>query len=236
MSSYLQHSAGRLIQRRLQRRTASTLRARIDALRQRLARQRPAGALGRRTSGRISPMERVMLRSAVHLNRSFFAQVNLQALLAAGIHRHTDRVETALLRVREPPLPAMRQVDRMLVTQRVLRELLVQRPTMVAAPAARPRAAMVTRVQQRNVFPQVQLTMVRSLPAAATTARAASDAHRSRRSRCAADAGSCPWRSRRGGAAAVAAAGVVAPDRPRDPPARPARAVLAGTHRPRVMP
>ena len=163
MSINLHHPAGRLIQRRLQRLLRPTLRVRIDALRTRLA------------PGRITPVERVMLRSAIHVNRSFTAHVSLQALLSAGAMRHTHRVETLQLREGAAAVPALRQLERVLVTQRVLHERLVQRLTASTPHAAPPRTALVTRVEQRHVFPRVQLTLVRAQPAVPSAAGVAPD-------------------------------------------------------------
>jgi hypothetical protein len=61
--------------------------------------------------------------------------------------------------------------ERLLQTRHVLRERLVERlrtETIARAPAAT--AAHVMRVEQRNVYPRVQLTLVRSQPAAAAAA------------------------------------------------------------------
>jgi hypothetical protein len=176
MSIHLPYPAGKLIQRRLQRLLRSTLRARIDALRTRLARHAMPRRDGlRRVPVRITPMERVMLRSATHLNRSFAAHVSLQALLSAGIARHTHRVETLQTRERAAQVHAPRHIERVLVTQRVPLERLVQRLTASTRQAALPRAAMVTRVEQHHVFPRVQLTLVRVLPAAPSAARVPAD-------------------------------------------------------------
>jgi hypothetical protein len=161
MSIVLHHSTRRLIQRRLQR----------------LSRPRLLDRFARRTvPGRVTPMERVMLRSSIHVNRSFEAYVNLQALLSAGTTRHTDRVETMHLRERAVSLPALRQLERVLVTQRVLHERLIQRLTVSTSHAAPPRVAMLTRVEHRNVFPRVQLTLVRTQAAVASAPRVAPDA------------------------------------------------------------
>lgn len=187
MTINLHHRAGRLIRRRLQRLSRSALRERIDALRMRLARHGlPGRAAHRRTPGRFTPIERVMRRPALHLSRAFTAHVSLQALLSAGITRHMQRVEVRPLRGRDVPVHTLRQRERMTVTQRLLRERvtatqrvlqerLLQRLTRVAANAAAPRAAVVTRVEQRSVFPPVQLTMVRMQPALPPAARVAAE-------------------------------------------------------------
>lgn len=170
----LHHPAGPLIQRRLQRLPCSTLRGRIDGLRARLARHGlPERAGVRRTPGRITPLERVMLRSAaVHLQRSFAAHVSLQAFLSAGIARHTHNIRTLRTLERTALVPAPRLLEkRVRMTQRVLHERLVQRLAASPPQRALPRAAMVTRVEQRHVFPRVQSTLVRAQPSVPPAAR-----------------------------------------------------------------
>lgn len=164
--------AGRLLQRRLQRRYRSALRSRINALRLRLARHGlPGRPAHRRTPGRFTAIERVMRRIAVHLNRAFTAHVKLQALLSSGTTPHTQRVEVRPSRGRDVPVHTLRQRERITVTQRLLHERLVQRLTRAAANAAAPRTAVVTRLEQRSALPRVQLTMVRGQPAMPPVAR-----------------------------------------------------------------
>ena len=152
----------------------SALRDRIEALRIRLARRRLAArTLRQRVAGRVSPLERVMRRTAIHASRAYTAHVRLQVLLAGVTMRHTERVETRQLRDVEVPVHPLRQHDRTRVTERVLHQRLLERLARTQAPAAAPRLSFVTRVEQRHAAPRIQLTMVKALAPAAPAASAA---------------------------------------------------------------
>lgn len=167
----------RRVQQRRQRAARSTLRDRIEVLRIRLARRRLAArTLHQRVAGRVSPLERVMRRTAIHTSRAYTAHVRLQALLGGVTMRHTERVETRQLREVEVPVHTLRQHDRTRVTERVLHQRLLERLARTQAPAAAPRLSFVTRVEQRHAAPRIQLTMVKAQAPAAPAASAASAA------------------------------------------------------------
>lgn len=159
---------------RRQRAARSTLRDRIEALWIRLARRRLAArTLRQRVAGRVSPLERVMRRTAIHASRAYTAHVRLQVLLGGVTMRHTERLETRQLRDVEAPVHPLRQNDRTRVTERVLHQRLLERLARTQAPAAAPRLSFVTRVEQRHAAPRIQLTMVKALAPAAPAASAA---------------------------------------------------------------
>jgi hypothetical protein len=166
MTIDLHHHSRLVLQRRLKSLSRSALRARLDALRLRLGRYGLPGAGHRRTAGRFTAIERVMRRAALHQSRAFTAHVNLQALLSAGITRHTQRLELRSLRGPGFAMPARPRHERLTLLQRVLHQRLLQRIIRPAAPATTPtpRAPVVTRAQQRSAWPRPQLTMVRTQP------------------------------------------------------------------------
>jgi hypothetical protein len=128
----------------------------------------------------MSALERVMRRATVHTSYAFSAQLRLQALLSAGIIRHTERVDVRPSRTLAVPVHGMRQPLRVLVTQRVLHQRLVERLTRTAAAeatGASPRVGVVTRVDRRQAASRIEMAMVRAqapaAKAAATIAEAA---------------------------------------------------------------
>jgi hypothetical protein len=127
----------------------------------------------RRVAGCVTAIERVMRRSAVQLHRAFTAHVRLQALRAAGVTQHVHRTEVRQLPGLPVPVHTIRQQQRILVTQRLLRQRLVERRvTRTEAAAAAPRLSFVTRAEQRQ-GPRLPMTLVRSQPVTAKPATAA---------------------------------------------------------------
>jgi hypothetical protein len=152
------------------------MRDRINALRLRLAGRTPLRAGVRWTApAGFTAIERVMRRNAVDLSRRYTAHLSLQALWTAGATRHTQRIEWRRSRTPAVPAAATRHLERVLVSQQVLHERLLERLTRTIAPGAAPRVAHLTRVELRQAAPRTQFTMLRTQAVSATPTRAAAE-------------------------------------------------------------
>lgn len=136
---------------------------------------------GRRLAARVSPLERVMRRSAaVQAGRAVRVQVGVHLLLSTTVVRRTERgaaVPAKALAVPAPaPVPTLTRQLRTLASRHVLHERLVERGARGGASAQAPRMAFVTRVEQRQAAPHLQLTLLRASTAPVAAASAPSDA------------------------------------------------------------
>jgi hypothetical protein len=145
------------------RRPTLLLAGRIDALRRRLrAHGRTASANGRRFAA-LPPIERVMRRLAAAAAHTAVTRVHVHQAFSASSHWTLRQVRAQRGPVRSPATFVRSEVlrERLVQQRHLLRERVERRDAMPVTHLSL-HAPAITRVEQRQVFPRVQLTLLRA--------------------------------------------------------------------------